>query len=459
MPFVITSPKTGSEPRRVLRAYQQEAYDRFKDKDSAFLAMEMRLGKTITAIRLAREAWSCNRVFVFAPKIVLLAWEEDLRKEGISPNDLSGLTNRQRAEIIAEDARGFFLLNYEAVLDRQVSQSLETGTGPPDCIILDESTTVKNASAGVTKFFLRSCDLFKKKILLSGLPTPEDWSNIWSQCAILNNGRWMGTSNYWNWINNHATRDTYGHYFTPKQATLVREEFRKVAYCLSRKDANLGEVKIRTIRNGDLPKRERAIYNQIQRDWEVPGLEVGPTETNYAMVVNSWLQRLCGGFTPTGHVKSWKYDALEELLSGDLRKEKAVVWFAFNDEITSASALLTKRKIGILRGDTPKAERQRIIQDFRTSKLDTLLVQQRLGRFGLDLSAANTAIYFSNSYNLEHRSQSEDRIVMPGKKEPLLYIDLITKNTIEEDIYHGLRDKKIDAKWLVARARKAVDVG
>lgn len=455
MPYAITSLPSPSE-RKTLRDYQAAGYERFKNEDSAFLAMEMRLGKSLLALRLAREAWSCSRIFIFAPKIVLLAWEEELAGEGLHFHTLADLPNRIRADIISEGARGIFLLNYEAVVDRGVAESIETRSGV-DCYILDECTTVKSASAKTTQFFLRTSDLVPKKILLSGLPTPEDWSNIWSQCAILNNGFWMGTSSYWNWINKHATKDTYGHFFTPKQAVAVREEFRKLSYCLSRKDAGLGEVKIRTIRNGDLPASARKVYNTIHQEWEVPGLDDDPTETNYAMVVTSWMHRLCGGHLPTGPIDSWKYRGLESVLCTEVRKEKAVVWFAFNDEIFQAERTLRgKRRTLTLTGADSVAVRREKIRQFRGKEYDTLLIQQRLGKFGLDLSCANVAVYFSNNFSLEFRAQSEDRIVMPGKKDPLLYIDFITKDTIEVDIYNGLRDKKVDAKWLVARAR--VDV-
>ena len=60
---------------------------------------------------------------------------------------------------------------------------------------------------------------------------------------------------------------------------------------------------------------------------------------------------------------------------------------------------------------------------------------------GINLSAADTAIYFSNSWALQDRLQSEDRILSP-ENNTLLYIDLITKNTIDEDIMLALQDKR-----------------
>jgi SNF2 family DNA or RNA helicase len=176
------------------------------------------------------------------------------------------------------------------------------------------------------------------------------------------------------------------------------------------------------------------------------------------MVVTSWMQRLCGGYLPGEQCESWKYLYVQDLLNTELKGERVVVWCAFNDEISRLQSLLKpSSSVASLTGETSQEDRKSAIRKFRSKEVRILIVQQRLGKFGLDLSCSNTAVYFSNAYSLELRAQSEDRIVMPGKKEPLLYIDLITKNTVEEGIYNDLRDKKVDAKWLVARARK-VDV-
>jgi len=57
------------------------------------------------------------------------------------------------------------------------------------------------------------------------------------------------------------------------------------------------------------------------------------------------------------------------------------------------------------------------------------------------LTAAQTMIYYSNSYDLEIRLQSEDRAHRIGQKGTVTYIDLMAPNTIDEKIISALRDK------------------
>jgi len=61
---------------------------------------------------------------------------------------------------------------------------------------------------------------------------------------------------------------------------------------------------------------------------------------------------------------------------------------------------------------------------------------------GITLTASSTVIYYSNSYNLEHRIQSEDRAHRIGQANRVTYVDLICPKTVDEKIVKALRSKK-----------------
>jgi SNF2 family DNA or RNA helicase len=58
------------------------------------------------------------------------------------------------------------------------------------------------------------------------------------------------------------------------------------------------------------------------------------------------------------------------------------------------------------------------------------------------LTAATTVVYYSNSYNLEHRLQSEDRAHRIGQTKSVNYVDLTVAGTLDEKIIKALREKK-----------------
>ena len=63
------------------------------------------------------------------------------------------------------------------------------------------------------------------------------------------------------------------------------------------------------------------------------------------------------------------------------------------------------------------------------------------GGYGLTLTAAHTVIYYSNTYDLEKRMQSEDRAHRIGQVNKVTYIDLISEGTVDEKIVQSLRSK------------------
>ena len=77
------------------------------------------------------------------------------------------------------------------------------------------------------------------------------------------------------------------------------------------------------------------------------------------------------------------------------------------------------------------------------------------GGYGLTLTAAKYVIYYSNSYNLEVRRQSEDRAHRIGQKKNVVYIDIMAEETIDDKIVQALKRKiELSVKTLGDNPRK-----
>ncbi|MEO2106606.1 MAG: DEAD/DEAH box helicase [Actinomycetota bacterium] len=104
-----------------------------------------------------------------------------------------------------------------------------------------------------------------------------------------------------------------------------------------------------------------------------------------------------------------------------------------------------------LHGETPDSERQQIVENFqnRQSELRFLVGHPKTGGYGLTLTAASTVIYYSNSYDLELRVQSEDRAHRIGQTRTVEVHKLVTAGTIEERIAEMLERKRALADAVV----------
>jgi len=174
--------------------------------------------------------------------------------------------------------------------------------------------------------------------------------------------------------------------------------------------------------------------------------------TRWVMVQLMKMRQICAGFYITDEktvVKgsSAKYKLLIELLQGELKGHKVVIWCNFRREIRLVTDTLTSKAIGYVtyHGGTSLQERKLNVRAFQTdSKIQCFVGQIAAGGQAITLTAADRAIYMSNPYSYRDRAQSEKRTHRIGseKHERVHYIDIITRGTIEKQMHTALTIKQ-----------------
>jgi SNF2 family DNA or RNA helicase len=414
----------------------------------------MRLGKTRVAVAWIN-AHKAEKILVVAPLTVLSSWKEELHLlEEPVPQNLHTHPAPAQAK--------WFLINYEALRANHTLLNLDW-----DAVILDESTRIKNPKAQITRVLnggtanirgeksnrFAGCTA-PLRAILSGLPAPEGPLDYFEQFRFLFGG-FCACRNYWSFRDNFFQCDAGGWDWYPKPGArdVIKKELHERAYILSRKEAGIGERKVYETRTVGMGATLRRTYRKAEKEFalEHPVLGV-ERETNWPMVMNIWLGRMAGGFIDEQQVDDNKLNELTSLLEGELKEEKVIVWCRFNAEIAAIEQRLRKLKIlcASIIGATPLAERDDHRHALQDGNIQVLICQIKCARYGIDLSVADTAIYYSNSYSLEERAQSEDRIVHPLKQTPLLLVDLVTEDTVDEDVVKALRSKHRDAKFFLS---------
>jgi len=437
---------------RTLLPYQKEALDWAKKESRIALFMEMRLGKTLIAIRWALSQMhpiKPGRILVVAPLSVLPTWKEELQKENYPSNLTFTLTGakKRRLEMVDSSPQGFFLINYEGL---RVLPELTLKQW--DCIILDESTRIRNPKALITKTLLTRSEHIPSKAILSGLPAPESPLDYFTQFQFLHTS-FMQCYNYWQFRKRYFA--LYGFDWIARPGILgeIKRNVHEKSFVLTRKQVSIGSRKVYEKRYVDMTPKQKKIYNQVEKEFAYSIKERNISEsTKWIPVKFSWMTRIAGGFSPDGTLLSLaKAREIESLFKGELKQEQVIIWFKHNQELHAVGKYLLEKGISTLpiTGETNLAVREHYISLFKRRKVKGLCVQLKCGKYGVDWSNASTSIYYSNSYDMEDRAQSEDRIVHPIKTEPLLYIDLVTKDTIDEDVIMALRDKNASSRYFM----------
>lgn len=443
-----------NRPTRQLLPHQKDILRYMMNTNTPALFIDMRLGKTILTIEYAIRKGLKN-VLVIAPMSTLNSWERELRVEGIRCCKAVGAKSTTLYKNIL--ACPWVLTNPQKIarpkipIGHRLMGGYKTEHWPFakrkwDLIVIDESSRIKNPKSEYYKELMRNYAGIPHKILLSGTPTPENILEAVPQLIFLR-GEVMGCRSYWEFLAKYTTKWGYDRYLYKGARAKLQTVLHDTCYFLSQKQAGVAQparyVKILHSKN----RKQKELIQQIRKDFE---LDLGGKhyETSYVLPTLMWACRIDGGMLDGNVINEAKYDSLKRIITGT--SGQVVVWFRFNEELHYCERRLAEAGISVRAyyGDVSVADRKVLEEEFRAGKYQVLLLQVKTGLYALDLSAANVAVYYSNTWSLEERLQSEKRISHPKKKSTLVYYDLLFKGWPGTTIYNALRRKNISARMI-----------
>lgn len=433
---------------KTLMPHQVRALDYAKPLARIALFCEMRLGKTLVAIRWGKFN-KLKKVLVLAPKAVFKPWRAELLEEGLTPLIPEGSLEerwKQINELKSKETK-WVLLNYEAVSLYPDFLSFDW-----DGIICDESTYLRKPKPEITKYLTKHTDHVGYKAILSGLPAPESPKDYFSQFKFLY-GNFMFEHTYWHWQNKYCIQVGYDWEVKSCYMDKIKEEVNSRAFVLTRKDAGMGSKKVYERRYVEMNSEQIKLQKLIERDYAYEEKNEEWT-TKYAPVKYLALGRIAGGFSPVKRmISDAKLMEIKSLLKEELKDQKVVIWFRFNDELEYVHEYLRKDfKCGIFTAD----KKEGLNSDNTLSEnIEVMCAQAKLGKMGLPWHGSSAMIFYSNWYDYEVRAQCEDRGIHPLKKEPYLIIDLISEGSIDEEAIEILVEKKTTAKFFMEKLEKA----
>lgn len=444
-----------SMTRRKMMPHQEKCLRENCSTRLIALLLDMRLGKTLVAIRWARQYES--PYLVVCPLSVVQTWIDELKLEGRIGVPLLG-SQEQRQETFLqglERSRRWFVTNYEALFIPGGKNALGNPILEPSWIagikwptvLLDESVKIRNGRTMTSQVCCNHLSRAKNKAILSGLPNPEGPLDFFHQFRFLL-GSFMGHTNFWEFRHEHF--EQYGFKWVPKPGSskLIRKFVHANAAVVTRRQVNLGGKVTRTCRYVYLPEKSRTAYDELEKYFAY-----GDATTKWTVARYVWMRQVASGFPKNTElpVHNRKLDILVPLLKNELAGEQCLVWYVFDKEGAAVEGALRKAGVSVRRisGDVSVDLRDRHHRDFRLDRFQVLCVQVSCGQYGLDLSNVSTAIYFSEPTSHNEYAQSIDRTVHPQKKHPLFVISVVAAGTIEVDIHNALLSKRCTSQTML----------
>lgn len=461
-----------------LWAHQEKSVAAFEHIGHRGLFYEMGCGKTLAAIRcllsLPKRTRRIPWVLIVCPSSVVEQWSREIARHApeLAPytQKLEGPGSRRRRQL-SERGKRIFVTNTEAIAGIPALWA-DIAKMKWELLVVDESHHFKNPKAKRVRALVRVSDIVPHKLLLSGSPMLNDYLDYWAQLRVLKRG--IVDDNFYSWRNRwfydaNATKKVLNYSdWRPKPGTesYISEVLATHTDRVYRRDClDLPPVICSTVYVTLSPELRR-MYREMERDFLTWIDETTVLTADIVLTKLLRLQQIACGIVPTGaandsaaklgddavdacdeKLASDKLHALKEFLEDLCRQNKVVVWSNFRAPIAAIERLCDT--LGLyhvtIQGGQSATERQTALDNFVTNpKYSVCIANQAAGGTGIDgLQVASYMIYFSKSFNLAHDLQSQARIERAGaeRHEKLVRIDIVAKDTIEEQVTEALARK------------------
>jgi len=458
--------------------HQEEAWEISKDLSEYALFMEMGTGKSKVIIDTF--SWLYDRdkidcVLIVAPKGNYMNWFNNEipthmpdRIKSVMANWNAAAKKKEKIALdkvsLPSDDLRILVMNVEAFSTSKGFKFAKRFVDYSRCmVIIDESTTIKNPGAIRTKNILKTAINAKYKRILTGEPVTRSPLDLYTQCQFLNPAL-LGFSSYYSFRNRYAIminmskgNRSFKHIVGFQRLDELSDSVKHFSYRCKKQDCLDLPDKIYQYRFIDITPEQKRLYKEIseQAMTELEGKDM--TVQNVLTEMMRLHQITCGHFkSDTGDVINVENNRVKELMSVlNEAPNKVIIWATYVQDIHTISDEI-RHKYGAKSvvqyyGAVSQDDRLEAVDRFQNDPECRFFIgNPQTGGFGLTLTAASSVVYYSNSYNLEHRIQSEDRAHRIGQKNNVTYVDIICPGTVDERIVKSLRDKKQIATQVMA---------
>ena len=451
--------------------HQKDAITKANGKEAYAFFMEMGTGKSkvcIDDICISYGLGYINCAIIVAPKGVYRNWSQlelikhvpdQIDHDIITWSSAATAKNKKNLKKLFDNNEKlkFFVINIEAFRTRKGLDFTKKVLTFHNCFFaIDESTVIKNPQALQTKNILSLRKLSKQRRILSGLPVTKSPLDLFSQCYFLDPNL-LGYESYYAFRARYAVlmqRHTSSHSFQDvvdyKNLDELNKKLETFSSRILKKDCLDLPDKLYTPRLVELTNEQAKAYQEMQREaMAIIGNDIINVSTVLSQITK--LHQIVCGFILNGEgnavsIENNRYQALLDVLeeAGD---QKVVIWANYRFDIKKILKTVREKygfkSIKAFFGDTKDQERQDIVTEFQdpSNELRYIIANPRTAGYGLTLTLSHTVVYFSNSYDLEIRMQSEERVHRIGQTKKVTYIDLLTPKTVDEKIIKSLRKK------------------
>lgn len=482
--------------------HQRDVYLAHRDKSFYALFWEMGLGKSKLILDVASHLHSqgkINNLVVLAPNEVYQNWLSDevpahLAAPHIGMAFPKGNSDHDvMKQLIFLDPQyeptklRFMCISYDSIATlRGLEYTQKLLTMYKSMLVADESTAIKSTTAKRSKHAKQLAELADYRWIATGTPVAQSPFDIHSQIEFLSPDFWAvyglrSTSAFKNTFGVFKLRAFSGRKFRElysyKKLDKLHDILQPISSRLLKEDSTVKlPPKIYATRRFQLLPEQQMVYNELKTEFQAELDTNIYLEAPLAIVRLTRLQQIASGFVTVEEQVSTETKTIEasegqlslnvnviktekklldlvppdknprlklllELLE-ECAQNKVIVWCRFRRDVDLICDTLGKKCVRY-DGKVSRKDRITALERFKDADDPARVFVGNMHAIsrGLTLIIAKTVIYYSNSFSLEKRLQSEDRNHRIGQDQSVLIIDISAEGTVDNRIIESLRNK------------------
>lgn len=439
---------------------------------NGILADEMGLGKTVQCIGLISHLIQngiLGPYLIVAPLTTISNWIREFHRWAPSLSVMMYHGNKQERAVLRNDFRKFgkpngfnaIITSYQIVMiDKKYFRGIQW-----KYIIVDEGHRIKNLNCKLVRE-LKSYDS-ANRLLLTGTPLQNNLTELWSMLNFLLPDIFNDLDSFQRWFDFSALNDKESQKRIIEQEEekqivsklhvilrpfLLRRVKTDVELQLPKKYVKIVPTKLSSVQSSyykailskDLssiltPEAQKRMKNQgsslqnmlvqLRKVCNHPYLFEWPQDKNGDDIVDERLVKASG-----------KLQMLDRLLPR-LKAEghRILIFSQMTKMMDILEDYMSLRKYSYCRldGQTPQKEREEKIQEFNNTEKESyfcFLLSTRAGGLGINLTAADVAIFYDSDWNPQMDLQAQDRCHRIGQTKEVYVFRFATSNSIESRI-------------------------
>jgi len=395
-----------------LREYQKEiasiATSILSERRIVYLTMEVRTGKTLTSLEIAKLYGAKNVVF---------------------------LTKKKAIDSILNDWNTFgynHKFNLEVINDESMHKIQDVEC---DLVIHDEHHRFGGfPKPGLyTKMFKKMFST-KPMVFLSGTPTPESFSQIFHQFWVSDYSPFARYKNFYQWANDYVHKyqkkinGMMVNDYSSGNETKIMKDVSRYMIKFTQKDAGFTTSIDEEVLTVDMSNVTKTLCKKLESDLVVEGKEKVILADTPAKLMQK-LHQLWSGTVKFEDGSSMIIDKTKaEFVKERFKGKKIGIFYKFKEEYN-------------LLKDTYGDDLTTDVNEFDSGDYKVIALQILSGREGISLKNADYVVFYNIDFSATSYWQARDRMTTMERKFNKVYW-IFSDGGIEEKIYKTVKSKK-----------------